>query len=244
MTGIGRSLRPRRVEDSLRRVEDPWLHVRGEAMLGELARLQYRFDDAVLHMGRAAEESRRLGFQQTEAYQVSSLGRAQCQAGDYAAGADTLQVAIEKAEATGDVRLAALVRVHLGRVLRALGQPESARAALETAAAWHRGAGGGEQAALGECLLAAIDAAEGVPGAEERLATILDAARLRGDAPVEVFALDALGRIAADAGDVTAAQDLRSEADQRMGAAAHFITDRDRTDAHWVTSTFEPTPTG
>ena len=72
-------------------------------------------------MGRAAETSRRLGFRQTEAYQLSSLGRAQCQAGDYDAGAATLELAIEKAEATGDVRLAALARVHLGRVLRALG---------------------------------------------------------------------------------------------------------------------------
>ena len=103
-------------------VDDPWLHVRREAMLGELARIQHRFDDAVVHNGRAAETSRRLGFLQTEAYQVSSLGRAQCQAGDYDAGSATLELAIDKAEATGDVRLAALARVHLGRVLRALGQ--------------------------------------------------------------------------------------------------------------------------
>ena len=61
---------------------------------------------------------------------------------------------------------------------------------------------------------------------------------------MEVFALDGLGRIAAEAGDIDTAQDLRREADQRMGAAAHFITDRDRTDAHWVTATLEATPTG
>ena len=233
-----------RVTDWLDRVDDPWLQVRSEAVLGELARLEYRFDDAVLHIGRAAEQSRRLGFQQTEAYQVSSLGRAQCQAGDYVAGAATLQLAVDKAEATGDVRLAALARVHLGRVLRALGHAEPARAALEAAAAWHRSAGGGEQAALGDCLLTAMDAADQAPGAEQRLVALLDAARRAGDAPVEVFALDALGRIAADAGDVVAAQDLRLEADQRMGAAAHFITDRDRTDAHWLTATLEATPTG
>ena len=148
------------VQHWLRTVDDPWLHVRGEAMLGELARIQHRFDDAVVHLGRAAETSRRLGFRQTEAYQLSSLGRAQCQAGDYDAGAATLELAIDKAEATGDVRLAALARVHLGRVLRALGQDARARAALEAAAAWHRAAGGGEQAALGECLLAAMDAAD------------------------------------------------------------------------------------
>ena len=105
----------------------------------------------------------------------------------------------------------------------------AARAALEAAAAWHRGAGGGEQAALGECLLAAMDAADRVPGAEAAAGRPPRRGEDGSDAPVEVFALDALGRIAADAGDIVAAQDLRREADQRMGAAAHFITDRDRT---------------
>ena len=152
------------VERWLRTVDDPWLHVRRDAMLGELARIEHRFDDAVVHIARAAQTSGRLGFLQTEAYHVFSLGRAQCQAGDYATAASTLQAAIEKAEATGDVRLAALGRVHLGRVLRALGQVAPARAALEAATAWHREAGGGEQAALGECLLAALDAEDGVSG--------------------------------------------------------------------------------
>jgi tetratricopeptide (TPR) repeat protein len=200
-------------------------------MLGELARIQHRFDDAVVHIGRAAETSRRLGFRQTEAYQVSSLGRAQCQAGDYEAGAATLELAIEKAEATGDVRLAALARVHLGRVLRALGQDGDARTTLAAATAWHRAAGGGEQAALGECLLAALDAVDGVPGSEERLVAILDEARVNDEAHVEVFALDALARLAAGAGDVAASQHLSEDADQRMAAASHFITQRDRTDA-------------
>jgi predicted ATPase/DNA-binding SARP family transcriptional activator len=213
------------VEHWLKTIEDPWLHVRRDAMLGELARLEHRFDDAVLHIGRAAETSGRLGFLQTEAYQVFSLGRAQCQAGDYATGGATLELAIEKAEATGDLRLAALARVHLGRVLRALGRVAAARTALEAATAWHRAAGGGEQAALGECLLAALDAAE------PRLAAILDDARLGDDAPVEVFALDALARIAADRGDLAAARDLSEAADRRMEAASHFITELDRADA-------------
>ncbi len=143
------------VQRWLRTVDDPWLHVRGEAMLGELARLQHRFDDAVLHLGRAAETSRRLGFQQTEAYQVTSLGRAQCQAGDYDAGAATLELAVEKAEATGDVRLRRSPGApgpgpagHSDRI-------ERARAALEAASVWHRERRRREQAALGECLLAA-----------------------------------------------------------------------------------------
>jgi tetratricopeptide (TPR) repeat protein len=223
------------VQHRLEVVDDPWLHVRRDAMLGELARVERRFDDAVRHIARAAETSGRLGFLQTEAYQVSSLGRAQCQAGDYDAGAATLEAAIGKAEATGDVRLAALARVHLGRVLRALGRDAAARAALEAAAAWHRDAGGGEQAALGDCLLAALDAREGAAGAEGRLGAILDAARRDDDGPVEVFALDALARLASEAGDAATARDLSEAADRRMEAASHFITERDRTDARAVT---------
>ena len=222
------------VERWLRTVDDPWLHVRRDAMLGELARIEHRFDDAVVHIERAAQTSGRLGFLQTEAYHVFSLGRAQCQAGDYATGASTLHAAIGKAEATGDVRLAALGRVHLGRVLRALGQTAAARAALEAATAWHREAGGGEQAALGECLLAALDAEDGAAGARERLAALLDDARRDGDAPVEIFALDALARLAAEGGDVAAARDLCLQADRRMEVASHVITDLDRTDARAV----------
>jgi tetratricopeptide (TPR) repeat protein len=222
------------VQHWLQTVEDPWLHVRGDAIVGELARVQHRFDDAVLHLGRAAETSRRLGFQQTEAYQLSSLGRAQCQAGDYQTGATTLELAVEKAQTTGDVRLAALAGVHLGRVLRALGHVARARTAIEAATAWHRTAGGGEQAALGECLLAAMDAGERVPGAEDRLVAVLDDARLRGDAPVEVFALDALARITAESGDIATARGLCETADRRMAAASHFITDFDRSDARRV----------
>jgi predicted ATPase/DNA-binding SARP family transcriptional activator len=222
------------VERWLEGVDDPWLHVRRDAMLGELARIEHRFDDAVLHIGRAAATSGRLGFLQTEAYQLSSLGRAQCQAGDHVTGAATLELAIEKAEATGDVRLAALARVHLGRVLRALGRDAPARAALEAAVAWHRAAGGGEPAALGECLLAAVDAEDGVADAERRLTAILDAARHDGDAPVEIFAADALARIATQRGDTAAARELGQAADRRMLAASHFISDLDRVDARAV----------
>jgi tetratricopeptide (TPR) repeat protein len=221
------------VQRWVRTLEDPWLHVRTEAMLGELARIQHRFDDAVLHLGRAADTSRRLGFQQTEAYQVTALGRAQCQAGDYNAGSATLELAIDKAGATGDVRLVALARVHLGRALRAVGQVARARTALEAASKWHRDSGGGEPAALGECLLAAMDAADRVPGAAERLTALLDDARRTGDADVEVLTLDALARISASAGDSSTAHRLREAADRQMGAT-NFVTDLDRIDARWV----------
>ncbi|HEX5086401.1 MAG TPA: BTAD domain-containing putative transcriptional regulator [Nocardioides sp.] len=223
------------VERWLQAVDDPWLHVRGEAMLGELARLEHRFHDAVHHIGLAADRSRQLGFQQTEAYQVMSLGRAQCLAGDHDAASTTLRSAIDKAQATGDVRLAALARVHLGRVLRTLGKRSEARAQLTAATSWHRDAGGGEGAALGACLLAAMDAAE--QRDEEsvsRLEAILETARSEGDAPAEVFALDALARLSASRSDHALAKELCETADRRMAAADHLITEVDRVDADWV----------
>ena len=73
-----------------------------------------------------------------------------------------------------------------------------------------------------------------VPGAKERLVDILSRARREDDAPVEVFALDALARIASAADDASTARDLGDEADRRMEIAAHFITDLDRTDALWL----------
>ncbi len=222
------------VEHWLRQVDDPWLHARADGMRGELARLQHRFDDAVIHCGRAVETSHRLGFLQAEAYQTGNLGRAYCQAGDYDIGANTLELAVDKAEATGDTRMATLARVHLGRVLRALGRIQPARIALEAAAAWHRTAGGGEQAALGDCLLAAIDAADHIAGAEERLHAILDEARAADAAHVEVFALDALARLAAQREDMDTAGALFELADGRMEHASHFITARDRIDAYAV----------
>jgi predicted ATPase len=205
------------VQRRLAVVDDPWLHVRRDAMLGELARVERRFEEAVAYIGRAAETSGRLGFLQTEAYQLTSLGRAQCQAGDYESGAATLELGIAKAEATGDVRLAALGRVHLGRVLRALGQTDGARAALQAAEAFHRDAGGGEQEVLGDTLLAALDRDRG------RLEELLLTARREGNAPAEVLALDALARVSGD-------EALYTDADRRMEVASHFITERDRVD--------------
>ena len=99
---------------------------------------------------------------------------------------------------------------------------------------WHRRSGGGEQAALGECLLAAMDAADHVPGARERLLALLAEARAEGSPHVEVFALDALARTAVHSGDLPASAALIEEADRRMAVASHFITELDRVDADRV----------
>ena len=223
------------VQHWLRTVDDPWLHVRRDAMLGELARIQHRFDDAVAHLGRAAETSRTSRL-------PADRGVPALQPRTSAVPGRRLRrrfrhprLAIDKAEATGDVRLAALARVHLGRVLRALGQVARARAALEAAAAWHRAAGGGEQAALGECLLAAMDAADRIPGAEERLVAILDDARPRRRRPRRgLRPRRTRPHRSRSRRHRRGTRPLRATADRRMEAAAHFITDLDRTDAHAV----------
>jgi tetratricopeptide (TPR) repeat protein len=229
------------VERWLKEVEDPWLLARAEAVRGELARMQHRFPAAVTHLSAAVDASRRLGFLQTEAYQLSSLGRALCQEGDYSSGVVALRTSIDKAERIGDVRLAALARVHLGRALRATGDEVGAREALERAAEWHRRAGGGEQALLGECLLAALDA-DRDSDVRVRLRDVLTEARRLDAHHVAVFALDALAAHAAGAGESALAAAMLAEADRQMASVSHFITEQDRVDAKRVRQTQQPAP--
>ena len=125
--------------------------------------------------------------------------------------------------------------MHLGRVLRALGQDRSERGRRSK----RRPRGTAPPAAANRPRSASAcwprwTPRIGSPAPSERLVAILDDARRDDDAHVEVFALDALARIAADAGDIATARDLCETADRRMEAASHFITDLDRTDAHAV----------
>ena len=176
------------------------------------------------HIGRAAETSGRLGFLQTEAYQLTSLGRAQCQAGDYEAGAATL--ALGDRQGGGDRgRAARRARARAPRPRAARARPDAeARAALEAAAAFHRAAGGGEQAALGDWLLAALDGATASGSPRCSLASA-------GDAPGGGASRSTRSR--ADGHD-----DI-DEADRRMADASHFITERDRTrrSPRWCSTT-------
>ena len=222
------------VQRWLRTVEDPWLHVRGEAILGELARLQHRFDDAVLHLGRAAERSRQLGFQQTEAYQLTNLGRAQCQAGDYVSWG--CHPATRDRESPGHRRHAAgRARPRTSRSGSTCARTDRAgadspRSRDRVAPRRRRGRAGRARRVLagGHGRRGSRAGRGGTPRGDPR------SCPSRGRAPVEVFALDALARIADGAGDASTARDLCEAADRRMEAASHFITDRDRTDAHHV----------
>jgi hypothetical protein len=76
-----------------------------------------------------------------------------------------------------------------------------------------------------------MNAADEQPGSLDRLREILEEAQENGDAHVEVFALDALARVASEAGDIARARTLREAAESRFADASHFITERDRVDA-------------
>ena len=207
----------------------PWLHVRRDAMLGELARVEHRFDDAVApHRPRRRDlRPARLpadrGVPAHEPRPRAVPGRRLRDRRGHAASS-----AIAKAEATGDVRLAALGRVHLGRVLRALG-PDRARRARRSRRpppGTARPAAASRRRSATACWRRSTRA-DGVAGARARLEALLDAARRDGDAPVEVFALDALGR--------------SDEADRRM-AGRRALHHRARPDRRWCSTTNASSP--
>ena len=117
------------------------------------------------------------------------------------------------------MRSLALSRVHLGRLQREVGDLRAARSTIEAADAWFQASGGGDEAAVAQCLLAAMDAEDGVPGAAGRLVSIHEKAEAAGDLEVQVLALDALAGLRADAGDIIDGNELLERADALMAAA-------------------------
>ena len=211
------------VERWLRAVDDPWLHVRRDAMLGELARVEHRFDDAVGHIGRAAETSGRLGFLQTEAYQLTSLGRAQCQAGDYEAGAATL--ALGDRQGGGDRRRAA------GRARPRPPRPRPARAGprrRRRARRWRRPPRStARPAAASRPRSATACSRRSTRRRRGRRAARLEALLETAATATRRSRSSRSTRWAALTGDAA-----RSSARRRMAAPSHFITERDRVDRH------------
>ncbi|HYI52901.1 MAG TPA: transcriptional activator domain-containing protein, partial [Microlunatus sp.] len=201
---------------------DAWGLVHAEAMLGGIAEAEHRFDDAAPALRRAAEESARLGFLGQAALHRATLARVQHRMRDPQAAGSYLQ-AIGEAVASGDGRLAATARLNLARLRRDVDDSE-ARALLEENERWYASAGGGEFAQLTHCLLAAVhdDASE--------LETVLEEARVSNNVEVQVCALDALARLAAQAGDSGSARTLLSEADSLALQVAHVLDEDDRLD--------------
>jgi tetratricopeptide (TPR) repeat protein len=218
---------------------DQWALNHIEAMLGGLAQAEHRFADATAHLKRAADATHKLGFAAAEAHHLANLGRAQQQGGDHQTAIATLESAIDTAHATGDLRTVAIASVHLGRVLRSVGERQSARAIVQSAQRWYRAAGGGDAAALAEYLLAALDADDGAPQADQRLSAVIATARRAHDVEIEVLALDTLARIHAQQGRTIDAWTMLDTADRVMPAAQHLVTDKERIDRDRARSLLE-----
>ena len=125
--------------------------------------------------------------------------------------------------AGGDGRLAATARLNLARLRRDVADSE-AIALLEENERWYASAGGGEFALLTHCMLAAVrdDATE--------LEAVLAQARVDRNVEIQVYALDALARLAAEAGDSRSARSLLTQADRLAPHVAHVLDEDDRLD--------------
>jgi predicted ATPase len=183
-----------------------------------------------------AEACERLGFRATQGFHLVTLGRILQQADDHPGAIAALERAIDIGRATRDMRVVALARVRLARVLRGEGDHEAAKTAVRAADHWFQSSGGGDGAALAACLRAAMDAEDGDTNAATRLRAILEDARRRQDHEIEVLALDALARDCAESRDSSAARGLLETADELMPSVGHLISDADRIDAQHARS--------
>jgi tetratricopeptide (TPR) repeat protein len=215
-------------------IGDSWGLVHAEAMLGAIAQAEHRFVDATEHLTRAATTSELLGFVGQAALHLASLGRVQQRAGDTQAAITTLNRAIIAASNSGDLRLAATARLHLARVMRTTGDTEAARSLLQQNDRWYQSAGGGEGALLTQCLLAAVNARTASAANISELHDILDRGRRAGDPEVQIYAGDALARLASEHGERAKAQELLHGADDIAAAAGHVVDSSDRVDADHV----------
>ncbi len=205
-------------------IGDSWGMAHAEAMLGGIAQAEHRYDDAARALARAADESATMGFLGQAALHRASLARVQQRLGDPAAVA-SYEEAIRDALSVGDGRLTATARLNLARLLRGTGQRAEAVALLEENQRWYTSAGGGDFALLTDCVLAAERGDEGA------LRSVLDKARAAGNLEVQVVALDALARLAAESDDLETSGDLLAEADRLAAQVAHVVDEADRIDA-------------
>jgi tetratricopeptide (TPR) repeat protein len=215
----------------LRPLGDDWILDHLDALLGYIAQAEERFDDAATHLRRAAAAAGRLGYASTEGSHLDTLGRVLEQAGRIDEAIETFERVVEIGRTTRQLRLLALGRVHLGRVLRGHGDREEALLAVRAADHWFESSGGGDGAALAACLHSAMDAEDGDASAEPRLRAVLRDAAGQHTPDIEIMAMDSLARLAADHHDLAEATGLLDAADDLMRSARHLLGSADRLDA-------------
>ena len=203
---------------------DSWGLVHATAMLGGIAQVEGRFEDAIVALNGAVQESIALGFLGQAALHLGSLARVQQRAGRPAEATASYHQTLVAATACGDGRMAATARLNLARLLRGTGYGTAAVPLLQENLDWYAGAGGGDGALLSQCVLAAQ------MSDEEQLEMVLLAARREENQLVAVLALDALALVHAQAGGYKRATALLAEADALHPAVAHLLDEADRPD--------------
>ena len=98
---------------------------RGTSRIAGLLNVAGHFEPTrvATHLRRAAAAAGRLGYGSTEASHLDTLGRVLEQAGQIDEAIETFERVIEIGRTTRQLRLLALGRVHLGRILRGHGDP-------------------------------------------------------------------------------------------------------------------------
>lgn len=208
----------------LEQIGDAWGLVHAQAMLGAVAQAEHRFADAARTLERAAETSVALGFLGQAALHRATLARVQQRAGDPRAAASYEQ-ALQAASVSGDGRLAATARLNLARLRRSTGDTAAAVALWQENERWYAAAGGGDQALLNRCLLAAAR------GDQDELSEVLTEAEQSSDVESLVHALDGLARSAAAGADLSLARSLLERGDALAATIAHLVDAADRIDA-------------
>jgi predicted ATPase/DNA-binding SARP family transcriptional activator len=203
---------------------DSWGLVHATAMLGGIAQVERRFDDAIDALSGAVQESIRLGFLGQAALHLGSLARVQHRAGRPAEAANSYHRTLVAATGSGDGRMAATARLNLARLLRSTGNGAAAVDLLQENLHWYGSAGGGDGALLSRCVLASEI------GDRDQLESVLSLAQTEENQLVAVLALDGLALVHAQAGEHEDAATLLVEADALHPAVAHLLDEADRPD--------------
>jgi hypothetical protein len=205
-------------------IGDAWGLTHAQAVLGGVTQAMGRLDDAAAAFERAADAAARLGFLGQSALHRASWARCLGRAGHRHARAAYGQ-ALQEAVAVADGRLAASVRLHLARLLRAQGERDLALSLLQENAGWYAASGGGDLALLNRIERAAL------LGDEADLVNAVRRARDTSDTESVISALDGLARLAADSGYRVRAQALLEESDRVLQSAPYLIDHTERYDA-------------
>jgi predicted ATPase/DNA-binding SARP family transcriptional activator len=213
---------------------DSWGLVHATAMLGGIAQVEGRFEDAIDALSAAVEASIALGFPGQAALHLGSLARVQQRSGRPVDAAASYQRTLAAATACGDGRMAATARLNLARLLRSTGHGTAAVPLLRENLDWYAGAGGGDGALLSRCVLAAETSDT------DQLETVLALSRTEDNNLVAVLALDALAAAHAAAGEHERATLRLAEADALHPEVAHLLDQADRPDRAAALDTSPP----